>query len=110
MVDHVGCCMLWAGESTRPYVFSGNPFSRNPAMHFSPCRFPPMMEFRRSRAEWRATEILPTRGGPYLRKSKTPHFPLFIGVPAGGVSNRAEKGLAIVRPVPPEPPRPPFPP
>src|SRR2546422_10570491 len=97
MVDHVVCGVVGAGESTRPYVFSGNPFSRNPAMHFSPCRFPPMMEIRRSRAEWRATKTLPTGGGSYSGKKKHPPFSDFLGSTGGGYSYIARWGVETIR-------------
>src|SRR2546430_17576329 len=64
----------------------------NPAMYFPPYRFPLMMEFRRSRARWRATKSLQTGGLHCVRKPTPQQLPDLVGSPAVGVFTPANKG------------------
>src|SRR5207237_9046214 len=73
----VGDCPDPSPRGTRPYIFNDNP-----AVYFPPCRFPLMMEFRRSRAKWRAAKSLQTGGTHYVRKSTRRHLPVLTESPA----------------------------
>src|SRR5947208_15042456 len=105
MVNHVGCCMLWAGESTRPYVFSGNPFSRKPCHVLFPLPVSADDGISAEPRKMAGNEITPDRRHSLRHKVNTPAFASFDGVTVGVILDLSEDRLPLHTATPVEPHR-----